>query len=401
MNIINRPDYTDKVLRLFGKGLIIALTGQRRVGKSFIMKQVINQLSVDDNNNIIYVDKEDELFHSISTHTELTQYVKEHLIADKTNYLFIDEVQNIKEFELTLRSLHSQEACEIVITGSNAKMLSSELSTYLSGRCMEYYIQSLDYTEFLKFHQLPDNDQSLISYLTYGGMPQLYRIGLQEEDLVNDYLQNVYNTIILKDIVEREEIRNVPLLKNLVRFVSDNVGKPFSATNIVNYLKSQRVDSSTKVIINYLDYLCNAFIIHRVSRYDIHGKRLFEVNDKYYFEDIGIRNSLVQGGLAQSMEKVIENAIYLHLTRLGYNVTVGYLQKAEIDFVATKGEQTIYVQATYLLANEETVTREFGNLALIKDNFPKYVVSMDSLYSGTNFQGIYHMHLRDFLRWKP
>ena len=401
MNIINRPDYTDKVLRLFGKGLIIALTGQRRVGKSFIMKQVINQLSVDDNNNIIYVDKEDELFHSISTHTELTQYVKEHLIADKTNYLFIDEVQNIKEFELTLRSLHSQEACEIVITGSNAKMLSSELSTYLSGRCVEYYIQSLDYTEFLKFHQLPDNDQSLISYLTYGGMPQLYRIGLQEEDLVNDYLQNVYNTIILKDIVEREEIRNVPLLKNLVRFVSDNVGKPFSATNIVNYLKSQRVDSSTKVIINYLDYLCNAFIIHRVNRYDIHGKRLFEVKDKYYFEDIGIRNSLVQGGLAQSMEKVIENAIYLHLIRLGYNVTVGYLQKAEIDFVATKGEQTIYVQATYLLANEETVTREFGNLALIKDNFPKYVVSMDSLYSGTNFQGIYHMHLRDFLRWKP
>ena len=401
MNIINRPDYTDKVLRLFGKGLIIALTGQRRVGKSFIMKQVINQLSVDDNNNIIYVDKEDELFHSISTHTELTQYVKEHLIADKTNYLFIDEVQNIKEFELTLRSLHSQEACEIVITGCNAKMLSSELSTYLSGRCMEYYIQSLDYTEFLKFHQLPDNDQSLISYLTYGGMPQLYRIGLQEEDLVNDYLQNVYNTIILKDIVEREDIRNAPLLKNLVRFVSDNVGKPFSATNIVNYLKSQRVDSSTKVIINYLDYLCNAFIIHRVSRYDIHGKRLFEVKDKYYFEDIGIRNSLVQGGLAQSMEKVIENAIYLHLTRLGYNVTVGYLQKAEIDFVATKGEQTIYVQATYLLANEETVTREFGNLALIKDNFPKYVVSMDSLYSGTNFQGIHHMHLRDFLRWKP
>ena len=401
MNIINRPDYTDKVLRLSGKGLIIALTGQRRVGKSFIMKQVINQLSVDDNNNIIYVDKEDELFHSISTHTELTQYVKEHLIADKTNYLFIDEVQNIKEFELTLRSLHSQEACEIVITGSNAKMLSSELSTYLSGRCMEYYIQSLDYTEFLKFHQLPDNDQSLISYLTYGGMPQLYRIGLQEEDLVNDYLQNVYNTIILKDIVEREDIRNAPLLKNLVRFVSDNVGKPFSATNIVNYLKSQRVDSSTKVIINYLEYLCNAFIIHRVNRYDIHGKRLFEVNDKYYFEDIGIRNSLVQGGLAQSMEKVIENAIYLRLTRLGYNVTVGYLQKTEIDFVATKGDQIIYVQATYLLSNEETASREFGNLALIKDNFPKYVVSMDSLYSGTNFQGIHHMHLRDFLRWKP
>jgi len=401
MNIINRPDYTNKVLRLFGKGLIIALTGQRRVGKSFIMKQIINLLSHDDNNNIIYVDKEDEQFSAISTHTELTQYVEEHLLKDKTNYLFIDEVQNIKEFELTLRSLHAREACEIIITGSNAKMLSSELSTYLSGRCVEYFIQSLDYTEFLEFHQLPDNDQSLISYLTYGGMPQLYRIGLQEKDLVTDYLHNIYNTIILKDIVEREDIRNVPLLKNLVRFVSDNVGKPVSATNIVNYLKSQRVDSSTKVIINYLEYLCNAFIIHRVNRYDIHGKRLFEVNDKYYFEDIGIRNSLVQGGLAQSMEKVIENAVYLHLIRLGYNVTVGYLQKTEIDFVATKGDQTIYVQATYLLSNEETATREFGNLTLIKDNFPKYVVSMDNLYSGTNYQGIQHLHLRDFLRWKP
>lgn len=401
MNIINRPDYTDKVLRLFGKGLIIALTGQRRVGKSFIMKQVINLLSTDESNNIIYVDKEDEKFSSIITHTELTQYVEEHLLKDKTNYLFIDEVQNIKEFELTLRSLHSREACEIVITGSNAKMLSSELSTYLSGRCVEYFIQSLDYTEFIEFHQLLDNDQSLISYLTYGGMPQLYRIGLQEKDLVNDYLHNVYNTIVLKDIIEREDIRNAPLLRNLVRFVSDNVGKPISATSIVNYLKSQRVESSTKLIINYLDYLCNAFIIHRVNRYDIHGKRLFEVNDKYYFEDIGIRNSLVQGGLAQSMEKVIENAIYLHLIRLGYNVTVGYLQKTEIDFVATKGEQTIYIQATYLLSNEETASREFGNLALIKDNFPKYVVSMDSLYSGTNYQGIHHMHLRDFLRWKP
>ena len=401
MNIINRPDYTDKVLRLFGKGLIIALTGQRRVGKSFIMKQVINLLSHDDNNNIIYVDKEDEQFSTISTHTELTQYVDRHLRADKTNYLFIDEVQNIKEFELTLRSLHSREACEIVITGSNAKMLSSELSTYLSGRCVEYYIQCLDYNEFLEFHQLPDNDQSLINYLTYGGMPQLYRIGLQEKDLVNDYLHNVYNTIVLKDIVEREDIRNVPLLRNLVRFVSDNVGKPISATSIVNYLKSQRMESSTKLIINYLDYLCNAFIIHRVKRYDIHGKRLFEMNDKFYFEDIGLRNSLVQGGLAQSMEKVIENAVYLHLIRLGYNVTVGYLQKTEIDFVATKGDQIIYVQATYLLSNEETVAREFGNLALIKDNFPKYVVSMDSLYSGTNYQGIHHMHLRDFLRWKP
>lgn len=397
MEIINRPDYTEKVMRLFGKGLIIALTGQRRVGKSFIMKQIINQLDGNESNNIIYVDKDDEQFGFIHSHLELTDFVESRLISGKNNYLFVDEVQNISEFELTLRSLHTREACEIVITGSNAKMLSSELSTYLSGRCVEYHIQSLDYAEFLVFHRLPDDNRSLVTYLNNGGMPQLSRIGLEEKDLVSDYLQSVYNTIVLKDVVEREDIRNLSLLKNLVRFVSDNIGKPISATSIVKYLKSQQVDSSTKVILNYLDYLCNAFIIHRVNRYDIHGKRLFEMNDKFYFEDIGIRNSLVQGGLVQSIEKIVENAVYLHLVRLGYEVTVGYLKKAEIDFVARKNEKTIYIQVAYLLLSEETVSREFGNLMLIKDNYPKYVVSMDELYENMDYQGIQHLHLRQFL----
>lgn len=397
MEIINRPDYTEKVMRIFGKGLIIALTGQRRVGKSFIMKQIIKQLSGNESDNIIYVDKDDEQFSFIRSHLELTDYVEAHLVSGKNNYLFVDEVQNISEFELTLRSLHAREACEIVITGSNAKMLSSELSTYLSGRCVEYHIQSLDYAEFLVFHRLSDDNRSLIAYLNHGGMPQLSRIGLDERDLVSDYLQSVYNTIILKDVVEREDIRNVSLLKNLVRFVSDNIGKPFSATSIVKYLKSQQVDSSTKVILSYLDYLCNAFIIHRVNRYDIHGKRLFEINDKFYFEDVGIRNSLVRGGLAQSIEKIIENAVYLHLVRLGYEVTVGYLQKTEIDFVARKNDSTIYIQATYLLSSEETISREFGNLILINDNYPKYVVSMDELYENKDYQGIKHLHLRQFL----
>ena len=397
MEIINRSFYTDKVLRLFGKGLIIALTGQRRVGKSYVMKQVINTLSATSSNHIIYIDKESEQFSGIANHSDLTKYVEQKLKKDKRNYLFIDEIQNIEQFELSLRSFHTQEQCEIMITGSNAKILSSELSSYLSGRCVEYHIQSLDYSEFLQFHQLPDDNKSLLSYLANGGLPQLYRIGLDETDLVADYLQNVYNTIVLKDIVEREQIRNVPILKNLVRFISDNIGKPISATNIVKYLNSQRVETSTKVILNYLSYLCNAFIIHRVPRYDIHGKRLFEINDKYYFEDIGIRNILVQGGLAKSIEKVIENAVFLHLNRLGYEVTVGYMQKAEIDFVARRNDEQLYVQVAYLLSSDDTVQREFGNLAMIRDNYPKIVVSMDELYGGTNYEGIRHIHLRDFL----
>lgn len=400
MEIINRPDYTEKVESLFGKGLIIALTGQRRVGKSCVMRQIINRLTPFEENNVIYIDKDDERFGFVKTHVELTDYVDNQLVAGKKNYLFIDEVQNIDEFELSLRSLHTRDVCEIVITGSNAKMLSSEISTYLSGRCIEYHVQSLDYAEFLVFHKLPDDNASLISYLRNGGMPQLSRLGLENQELVNDYLQSVYNTIILKDVVEREEIRNMSLLKNLVRFVSDNIGKPFSANNIVKYLKSQQVNTSSKIILNYLDYLCNAFIIHRVNRYDIHGKRLFEINDKFYFEDIGIRNSLVQGGLAQSIEKIIENAVYLHLVRLGFEVTVGYMQKSEIDFVATKQNRVVYVQVTYQLASEETVLREFGNLQLIKDNYPKYVVSMDELYDKSDYAGIKHVHLRKFLLMK-
>ena len=216
MEIINRPDYTEKVERLYGKGLIIALTGQRRVGKSFIMKQLINRLMHDKENNIIYIDKDDERFGFIKSHVELTDYVENHLVAAKTNFLFVDEVQNISEFELTLRSLHTREACEIVITGSNAKMLSSELSTYLSGRCVEYHVQSLDYAEFLVFHKLQDSNASLINYLKNGGMPQLSRLGLDEQELINDYLQSVYNTIILKDVVEREEIRNLSLIGQLI-----------------------------------------------------------------------------------------------------------------------------------------------------------------------------------------
>jgi len=401
MENISRPDYVEKIERLYGKGLIIALTGQRRVGKSFIMKQLIQRLEESEKKcNIIYIDKDDEKFAAIRTHSELTEYVAEHLSESIPNYLFVDEVQNIANFELSLRSFHAKEECEIIISGSNAKILSSELSTFLSGRCVEYHIQSLDYVEFLSFHHLPDDNQSLLSYLSNGGMPQLSRIGLDERDLIDDYLKNVYNTIILKDIVEREEIRNVPLLKNLVRFLGDNVGKIISASSVVRYLKGQQIDSSTKVILNYLEYLCNAYIINRVNRYDIHGKRLFELNDKFYFEDIGIRNSLIGSNRLPSIEKVIENVVFLHLIRLGYDVTVGQLQKSEIDFVAQKKNQTLYVQTTYLLSTEETIKREFGNLLLIADNHPKIVVSMDDLFDGTNYQGIRHYHLRSFLQMK-
>ena len=398
MKLINRPQYTDKIRPSIGKGLIIVLTGQRRVGKSCILQQLIQETGSKQQNNIIYINKEKAEFDFIKSHKELTLYVNEHLNHTKENYLFIDEIQEIIEFEKTLRSLQADDECNIIVTGSNAKMLSSELSTVLSGRYIEFHIQSLNYKEFLEFHQLEDIDSSLMKYLTYGGLPQLYRIGLENQDLAQDYLHNIYNTIILKDVIAREQIRNVPFLENLISFISDSTGKIISASSISKYMKTQQIEVTTTVILNYLAYFCNAFIINKVPRYDIHGKRLLESSEKYYFEDLGLRNDLTSSNRIGDIEKLIENAIYLHLKSQGFAVFVGQFRQMEIDFVAKKNEQTIYVQATYLLASENTIEREFGNLQLIKDNYPKYVISLDPFHKVNDREGITQLHLREFLK---
>ncbi|CDD95925.1 aTPase [Bacteroides intestinalis CAG:315] len=398
MKLINRPQYTDKIRPSIGKGLIIVLTGQRRVGKSCILQQLIQETGSKQQNNIIYINKEKAEFDFIKSHKELTLYVNEHLNHTKENYLFIDEIQEIIEFEKTLRSLQADDECNIIVTGSNAKMLSSELSTVLSGRYIEFHIQSLNYKEFLEFHQLEDIDSSLMKYLTYGGLPQLYRIGLENQDLAQDYLHNIYNTIILKDVIAREQIRNVPFLENLISFISDSTGKIISASSISKYMKTQQIEVTTTVILNYLAYFCNAFIINKVPRYDIHGKRLLESSEKYYFEDLGLRNDLTGSNRIGDIEKLIENAIYLHLKSQGFAVFVGQFRQMEIDFVAKKNEQTIYVQATYLLASENTIEREFGNLQLIKDNYPKYVISLDPFHKVNDREGITQLHLREFLK---
>ena len=400
MKLIERSNYTERIERAFGKGVIVALTGQRRVGKSCIMAQVMRHIGSLPQANVVYFNKEKNEFDDIRDYNDLLGFVNGRLSKDKDNYLFIDEIQDIDGFERALRSLQADDACQIMVTGSNAKMLSSELTTYLSGRHIDYHIHSLGYEEFLLFHKMPDGYEALKAYLQYGGLPHLGRIGLDDRELVDDYLESVYSTILLKDIVERGQIRNVSLLKTLVRFMADNIGKLFSATSIVNFLKGQRVDTSAKVILNYLDLLCDAYIINRVSRYDIHGKRIFELGDKYYFEDLGLRNHIVGGNRSADIEKVMENAVYLHLLRMGYKVYVGQLHKTEIDFVAEKSGSTVYVQVAYLLASQETINREFGNLKLIDDNHPKYVISLDRMMGSVNADGIRHIYLRDFLKMR-
>lgn len=374
------------------------LVGQRRVGKSCILKMIRDEKMADSDNNVIYIDKEKWQYDAIQTYRDLNEYIEKHWANDKYNYILIDEVQDIEEFERSVRSFRTEPNTDIIITGSNASMLSNELSTLIGGRYKEIYIQSLSYNEFLEFHNLSDNDESLSLYIQYGGMPGLAKIGLEEDD-AREYQIDIYHTVLLKDVIMRNQIRNVPFLENLVRFLADNIGKLISANSIAKYMKSQGESITSSVVINYISFLCEAYILHKVNRYDIHGKRVFENNDKFYFEDNGVRNAIAGGTREGDIEKVIENIIYEHLIRLGYQVYVGQLQAGEIDFVCTKPEgQRIYVQASFIIAEQATREREFGNLRSIKDNYPKYVISMTPLLTKNDDDGITHIHLRKFLR---
>lgn len=398
MATIRRQSYIDKIEKYLGKETIIVLVGQRRVGKSCILKMIRDDKMADSDNNVIYIDKEKWQYDAIQTYKDLNEYIERYWVNYKHNYILIDEVQDIEEFERSVRSFRTEPNTDIIITGSNASMLSNELSTLIGGRYKEIYIQSLSYNEFLEFHNLSDNDESLSLYIQYGGMPGLAKIGLEEDD-AREYQIDIYHTVLLKDVIMRNQIRNVPFLENLVRFLADNIGKLISANSIAKYMKSQGESITSSVVINYISFLCEAYILHKVNRYDIHGKRVFENNDKFYFEDNGVRNAIAGGTREGDIEKVIENIIYEHLIRLGYQVYVGQLQAGEIDFVCTKPEgQRIYVQASFIIAEQATREREFGNLRSIKDNYPKYVISMTPLLTKNDDDGITHIHLRKFLR---
>ena len=397
MNAILRQCYLDKIEHHLGKDTIIILTGQRRIGKSYILRLFRNKVSKEAGANVIFIDKEKHEFDDIKTYRDLNAYIDERRNKAMKNYILVDEIQDIVEFEKSVRSYYEEPDVEIVVTGSNSKMLSRDLSTLIGGRYKEIYIQALSYEEFMLFHQLSDSDDTLAKYIQFGGLPGLVKMGLDEQD-AREYQMDVYHTVLLKDVIMRNRIRNVPFLENLVRFLADNTGKIISANSIAKYMKSQGGRITSTVIINYTKFLCESYLIHKVNRYDIRGKKLFESNDKFYLEDNGLRNTLAGGSREGDVEKVIENIIYNHLVRLGYEVTVGQLQAGEIDFVCKKPEgQRVYVQASYIISDEATREREFGNLRAIKDNYPKYVISMTPLIGRQDSDGITHIHLRRFL----
>lgn len=398
MERIKREDYILQVRSLLGKGEAVVLTGHRRAGKSCILELLSDELS--DAGNVIYIDMEDPANADIVTFRELSERIKSSVKPHGKNYVLIDEVQEVAEFERALRFWVKQEGVDVVVTGSNAAMLSSDIASSFAGRYHRVHVSSLDYSEFLLFYGLEDSDNAFSQYLRWGGLPFLYRIPLEDERTRTEYMGSIYDTIFVKDIVRRKNVRNVSLLDNLARFVADGTGKVFSANSIAKYLKGSALQVSANTVSEYMDALCDTYMIDRVKRYDIKGKSVFEQQDKYYFEDLGLRNYLCRDKRSIDMEKVLEGAVYLRLKRSGYDVYVGQLNGKEIDFVARRGDELMYVQVALTVTGEETYEREFGNLKQIKDNYPKYVVTMDPNVGLIHDSGIVACPAREFLKDK-
>lgn len=396
MKLIERPRYLQAIENRLHRNMVVCLTGQRRVGKSCLLRTLAQKLR-ERGGNVVFIDKEKAEFDHIANYTQLNAHIDSLLRDGADNYVLIDEVQDVEGFEKTLCNYYDRDGVQLVVTGSNARLFSGELATLIAGRCLTVHVGSLTYREFLAFHGMDDSDTTLRTYLNIGGMPNLRLLPHDDPDAAQDYLHSIYNTIVLKDIVQREKIRNLPFLENLARFVADSIGKLFSPNSIAKYMTHERESVSPEMVKNYMRTLTAAFLIDKVARWDIHGKQLLSVNEKYYFEDLGLRNILTSANRAFDIEKLLENAVYLHLRATGWQVNVGALRGGEIDFVARRNTERVYVQVTYLVATQETYDREFGNLRKINDNYPKYVVSMDPLIAAASDDGIHHVTLREFL----
>ncbi|MBU4000038.1 ATP-binding protein, partial [Patescibacteria group bacterium] len=317
-----RPYYLNKIIPFIGVDLIKVLIGQRRIGKSYILLQLMDLIKNKDNKaNIIYINKEENEYDFIVDYRDLIIYAEKRAVKGVKNYLFVDEIQDIENFEKALRHLFAKKTFDIYCTGSNARLLSSEIATGLSGRYIEISIHTLSYSEFLQFHKLKTGEDSLLKYIRYGGLPFLSNLEMTDE-IVYSYLQSIYNTIILKDVVARFKIRNINFLNRLLEYLADNIGSLVSANRISDFLKSQKIKTTPNIALNYLSYLSSSFIIHEVNRVNIRGKKIFEINEKYYWEDLGLRNSLVGYKIAE-IGQMLENLVFLHLSRLGFKIYIG------------------------------------------------------------------------------
>jgi len=381
------------------KHVIKVLTGVRRCGKSTILEQLADELKKNGvkEKNIILINFELEKYFNIKNSEQLSDYIKK-LVKNNNErkYLLLDEIQEVENWERLINSYFTSDKFDIYITGSNAKLLSGELVTYLSGRYVEIKIYPFSFREFLKYKHFKHGKNNKIKdlfyeYLKFGAMPST--LEFNENEKIQLY-RDIYNSIILKDVVKRHEIRDVDLLDRIIRFIMANIGQLFSANSIVKYLKKEKVNISTKTIYNYLSYIEDAGLINKVKREDLLGKKILNYIEKFYVIDLGFRQ-LLFGNNERDIGQSLENIVYNELIRRGYNITVGKFKDKEVDFVCKKSGKIIYIQVSYILADENTIKREFEPLIQIKNNYPKYVISMDEF--DLSREGIEHINMIDFL----
>ena len=393
--IIQRQDYIEKIKPFINKHIIKVLIGTRRSGKSTILKQIIDSLLSDGipHENIVWINFELSDYFEITDIEKLEDYISSQIEnVDGKIYLFFDEIQVVPQWEKLINSYFAKENFDIYITGSNSKLLSAEFSTYLSGRYVELNIYPFSFREYIGYNEITDDFKShFYKYLEDGGMPSTYDYGGDDKKLV---LMDLYNSIVLKDIIQRNNVKNIDLLDRIIRFVMYNVGQQFSANKVYKRLKQNMVNLSVNTIYNYLKFFENACLIYPVKREDLKGKKILKYDEKYYLCDLGFRQAII-GNNQRDITRVIENIVYMELLRRGYEITIGKVDNLEVDFVCKKQNKPIYIQVSYLLASEETVEREFKPLKNISDNYPKYVVTMDD--ADMSHEGIEHLNLVDFL----
>ncbi len=387
--MIIRENWLKKIRPFYENELVKVLIGIRRCGKSVILKQITDEITADDGHKI-FVNFEDLQFSSLKDELSLYEYVKNHIVDDKKYYLFFDEIQNVEHFEKAINSFRLLNT-SIFITGSNAKLLSGELATVLSGRYVSFKILPFSFSEALEIQGIKNaDDKALMDYIRWGGMPQ--RFSMHNDDELKIFLSDLYDSIVLKDIIARYKIQNIDLLNKIFAYLSINMSQIFSGTSIVNFLKSEKRDCSKESLYNYLSFITNSCVMNKAPRYDIQGKKVLSTLEKYYLTDISfarIHSQKIDIGAS------LENIVYNELLVRGYEVHIGILKNAEIDFIATKGNEKLYFQVCYLLATEETVQREFGAYNSVRDNYPKYVLSLDKFDFSQN--GIIHKNLIEWL----
>ncbi len=400
--MIKRELYLNQIIEYIDKPFIKVITGIRRSGKSVLLKLIQQELinKSINRNNIIYINFESFEFSDINEAKKLYSFIRNKIIKNKKYYLIFDEIQNVEGWEKAINSFTVDFNVDIFITGSNSHLLSSELATYLSGRYIQFTIYTLSFKEFLQFKKHysdtkpQDNYSEFKNYLRYGGFPAIHTTNFTIEQTYK-IVFDIYSSVILRDVIQRYKFRDIDLLERVVRYIFDNIGNKFSAKNISDYFKSQNRKLDINTIYNYINALESSYIIHRIPRYNIRGKEILKTNEKYFVSDQSLIYSIM-GYRDSKISGILENIVMLELKRRGYNVFIGKIDNLEVDFIAEKKDKRIYIQVSYKITEQSTIDREYKPLLKIKDNFPKYILTMDDFWHD-NSKGIKHMHIADFI----